>query len=234
MLSPASQSPLPTSPAAMPAAPFTPPPRATSLIAPSNSVAASNGTTNQPDTTPPWHNLPRHDARAAALECAADFRRQTPRHIAELLLVRADLLAPDDAAILDACFNRGLNVAQVARIREVPVTTLRRRLRRLIFRVVSPYFEFVLRTSDHWPLTRRRVARAVVLEGRSLREAADALDLPIHAVRLHANAVRAAFDASRLIPQPPHHAAASSPLPKSHTNSSPSSPIQPRPSPRII
>lgn len=202
MLSPANQLPLPITlgpaPAAPPVTPATPPPRATSLL---SSTTPSAATPHQPDNAPPcWQTLPRHDARAAALECAADFRRATPQLVAELLLRRADLLAPDDAAILDACFNRGLNVAQVARLRDVPVTTMRRRLRRLIFRVVSPFFDFVLRTSDHWPLTRRRVARAVVLEGRSLREAADALDLPVHAVRHHADAVRAAFDASRLIP----------------------------------
>lgn len=46
-----------------------------------------------------------------------------------------------------------------------------------------------------WPPKRRAVAQEVFINGRSSREAADALGLSIHAVRREMNAINALFEA---------------------------------------
>jgi ABC-type lipoprotein export system ATPase subunit len=73
----------------------------------------------------------------------------------------------------------------------------RRRLRRLIERALSPRFAFVVAHRASLGATRRRVAMACIVQGRSLREASGMLGLSLHAVRRHIDAVEALFAAAR-------------------------------------
>jgi DNA-directed RNA polymerase specialized sigma24 family protein len=72
---------------------------------------------------------------------------------------------------------------------------LRRRVRQLAARLLEPKFVFVMREMRDWPTSRRAVAEAVVLHGLSLREAAAALSMSLHAVRREHAAVHALFTA---------------------------------------
>ncbi|USN99697.1 MAG: hypothetical protein H6810_03290 [Phycisphaeraceae bacterium] len=74
--------------------------------------------------------------------------------------------------------------------------TERRRLRRLVTRVLSPRFAFVIASRRAWAPTRRRVAMACVVQGLSMREAGAALGLSLHSVRRQMDAVEALYLAS--------------------------------------
>jgi DNA-directed RNA polymerase specialized sigma24 family protein len=85
---------------------------------------------------------------------------------------------------------------------------MRRRIRRLTQRLLSPKFEFVMRYLDPadqaersrlglpcWPPRRRQVALHAVVLGRSLRGTAAALGVTMHAVRREMQAINALFEA---------------------------------------
>lgn len=144
---------------------------------------------------------PRAGARAGGGRVATclDLRRREARAaLIAQLAARADLLPPEDRALLKAVYERGMPVARLAELRGGPAEagTLRRRLRRLVERVLSPEFEFVARHRAGWSAARRRIATAMVLHGLSQRQAAAALGLSPHVVRRHRDAVRALFDAA--------------------------------------
>src|SRR5262249_50860774 len=79
---------------------------------------------------------------------------------------------------------------------------LARCLKGAVRRTLSPIFPFVAACIDRaravgdsgaWTLERRAVAEAIVLHGRSERDAATTLDIPPHRVRAHRRAVEAMF-----------------------------------------
>lgn len=123
-----------------------------------------------------------------------DLRRRDTREWAEVIATRAEHLLPDDRALVRAVFEDGLDAKRVARLQGANSRTVRRRVRALAQRVLSPEFEFVLRRRDGWPRTRRLVATACVLHGRTLREAAAHLRMTLHAVRRQMDLVRALYD----------------------------------------
>lgn len=95
-------------------------------------------------------------------------------------------------------------MSDIAALRGVSPSVLRRRVRRLVKRMASDEFLFVSRHvaprhggSCPWSSTRRRVAEACVLRGLSLRQAASLLNLSLHTVRTHRGAVAALFDSVR-------------------------------------
>lgn len=132
-----------------------------------------------------------------------DLRRRSRRAYAETLVQRAAWLPATDRELVEAVFDEGLSVAAyVRRMRErgadihpgrsaLTARAARRRLRGLIARVLSPRFVFVVERRTAWAASRRRVAMACVVRGLSLREAAAALGMSLHAVRRHMDAVDA-------------------------------------------
>lgn len=131
-----------------------------------------------------------------------DLRRGVRRDLAEVLMSRATLLSELDRYLVQGVFRDGRPLTELAALwegdgpgpRPTP-KALRRRLRRLVERVLSPRFEFVAAHRHRWPPTRRRVATACVLHGLSCREAADKLRLSIHLVRRHMDAVETVYGA---------------------------------------
>lgn len=118
------------------------------------------------------------------------------REAAEELVRRADLLSPEDRALIHAIYEDGRSGEEVARLIGVSPRALRRRLARLVERVRSARFLFVGSRLYGWPMTRRRVAAAVVLRGMSVRRAAAELGVSTYAVRVHLQAIDAMLEAA--------------------------------------
>lgn len=132
--------------------------------------------------------------RAESLEFATDLRRSPSREALEVIVHRSGCLLPEDQALMDACFSRGMRVIELARLQGVDPRIVQRRIKRLSARVISPEFSFVLNQESAWPPTRRRIARAVVLEGRTMRGASKALAISLHTVREHVKFIYALFN----------------------------------------
>jgi DNA-directed RNA polymerase specialized sigma24 family protein len=121
---------------------------------------------------------------------ASDLRRSRGREVSDIIASRSEWLLPDDRALLLAIYRDDMQASEIARLRGDPVRVIRRRIRVLIQRVLDPTYVFVLRHRQEWPTTRRRVATARFLQGRSLRSCAAHLRISLHTVRRHVDAVR--------------------------------------------
>jgi len=117
--------------------------------------------------------------------------------VTDRLLMRGEWLDPPDRAIIEAIYREGITTAELARRLGADVRVLRRRRRRLVARMLCPLFAFVALNRDAWGPTRRRVATACVLQGRSLRQATRSLGLSLHTVRRHLAAVEAMCEGQR-------------------------------------
>ncbi len=153
----------------------------------------------RPDRVPA-RTRPRRRSAAFSAD-SPDLRRRARREYAEMLVDHAAWLTPEDRELVTSVFGEGLSVAAYARRRRekespIPVRTARRRLRKIVARLLSPRFVFVIENRKAWPATRRRAAMACVVQGLSLREAAAKIGVSLHAVRRHMDAVEALYLAS--------------------------------------
>lgn len=139
-------------------------------------------------TTGGWQ-LDRIDPRSVA-----DLRRRHARELTEAVLSGSKYLDEQDRALLEAVYERGIPASHLARLRDEPARTVRRRVRKLAERIASPAFNFVLLHKDAWTPTRRRVAERCVLGGVSMRAAAEQLGTSLHNVRKEMNAINALID----------------------------------------
>lgn len=149
--------------------------------------------------TPPeaWAPVARVPSRGLG---GVDLRRALRRDLAERLVLRAEHLPPDERALVEAVFRDGRSVSEIARLAGVAdehatVRSLRRRLHRAVERALSDRFIYVASHLKGWPATRRRVAQACFLNGRSMREAARELGLTLHVVRSQSARINAMYDA---------------------------------------
>ncbi|MDX2116465.1 MAG: hypothetical protein SFZ24_12720 [Planctomycetota bacterium] len=132
-------------------------------------------------------------------------RSRSRRDAAERVVALAEFLPEDERSAVLAVYRDGVTVRDLAlaaavagprRDVESLARQLRRRVRRAAQRALSPRFAFVaafLHPEEPaerarlglpcWTPTRRRVARACVLHGLSLRRAAAELGLSFHCVR---------------------------------------------------
>ncbi|HVZ94833.1 MAG TPA: hypothetical protein VG797_10020 [Phycisphaerales bacterium] len=124
-----------------------------------------------------------------------DLRRREWRQQADRLVRLSQWLRPDERAMVDSVFGRGISAAKLAVIRGESARAMRRRIQRIVKRMASAEYRAVARWCGDWPAARQRVARACFLEGRTLREAAKVLGISVHTVRAHLSAVRAIVDA---------------------------------------
>jgi DNA-directed RNA polymerase specialized sigma24 family protein len=128
------------------------------------------------------------------MDAAWDLRRKRRREVVDRIVEGSVWLTPADRALVLAYYRDGQRATEIARLANEPVRALRRRLRRAVRRVLSPEFAFVVEAHAGWSPTRRRVARACVLEGWSQRETSERLGLSLHTVRRHHDAVRGMFE----------------------------------------
>lgn len=134
---------------------------------------------------------------------AADLRRKRQRGLVEVITLRAELLPAHERALVEAIYREGASAKDVALLRGAPPKRVRRELRRLVQRLLDPRFLFVARNRESWPRQRRKVATTCVLHGLSMRDAAARLELSLHTVRRHMQAVQTLFEAERAFSRPP-------------------------------
>ena len=128
---------------------------------------------------------------------ALDLRRKRQRDMADSILSRAEYLARPDRTLILAVYEDNRRISDLARMMDHHPRTLRRRIRRLIERMMSPKFAFVASRRDQWSATQRRVATACVLQGLSIRAASEQLKLSHYTVRKHCDIVQTLFYAYR-------------------------------------
>lgn len=128
---------------------------------------------------------------------ASDLRRRRAPGLVGEVVRRAALLPEEDRSLLLSVYRDATPAVTIAALRGVERRHVRRRVRMLVQRVLSPRFGFVMEHLDEWAPLRRAVALALVIEGRPQREAAARLGITIHAVRRHDEAIRMLEQASR-------------------------------------
>ena len=121
-----------------------------------------------------------------------DLRRRPRADIARTIVQRASALAPQDRTLVCSVYELGRPVAEIGRLLGIrgDARGLRRRLRHLTARILTPEFAFVLGNRDSWGPARRTVATEHFIHGRSLREIARESGMSFHAARLHRRAVQ--------------------------------------------
>lgn len=167
-------------PAARRAQPLARPARARSMPAAAQSAAEEHPRPPEGQPPQPAEDQPRIEV---------DLRKRIDPDVVELLLMRAGLLAPEDAALLEAYFRRGVGALELGRLAGVTPRQIRFRIRRLAQRVFDPGFCYVMRHRDLWGPTRREIAESIYIKGLSRRETARTMGLSLHVVRRHALAI---------------------------------------------
>src|SRR5438105_9287867 len=105
------------------------------------------------DSTPgTYSNLP-----GRAIEYGTLVSRSSSGHrqAAELILRRCSALPAPDCVLIKAIYDGGQTAAQVARLCGGSARVLRRRVHRLVKRLMSREFVFVLGNRARWSPTRR-------------------------------------------------------------------------------
>lgn len=110
-------------------------------------------------------------------------RRLDQRRESDRLVDLATALAPPDRTLIEAIYRDGRTVRDLARLMGLPRRTLQARVEALMRRLNDPLYQFVATKGELLPRDCRCVARRVVCEGQSQREAARATRLSLHAVR---------------------------------------------------
>jgi lambda repressor-like predicted transcriptional regulator len=123
-------------------------------------------------------------------------RVEVLRSQAQALRDRAGLLCDDERALVEALLEHGHSMRALARLMGLWPSTLRRRLDRVVTRMASPKFTFFAARMPGLSHARRRVGRACVLHGMSLRRASRELRMSHHTIRRHVDALHAMFEAA--------------------------------------
>ncbi|MGP1345105.1 MAG: hypothetical protein ACTS3F_00370 [Phycisphaerales bacterium] len=121
---------------------------------------------------------------------AADLRRREPRDQAEAILALARFVHPRDRALLTAIYEQGHCAAHLAALTHQDPRTIRRRIRHLLTRFRSPLFAFVATHLRQWPPARQRIAVLCILQGLTIRAAAERTGFTMHAVRRHLDQIK--------------------------------------------
>ena len=121
------------------------------------------------------------------------------RNDSERLVQLAEHLAPSDRALVCSIYKRGLTASELAQAIGTRPRTVRERVQRLVQRLNSPTFLYVLHRRHTWPLRRRRIAEAVFLRGECQRGVAAQMQVTVHVVRREAERIRAIAEAQLLV-----------------------------------
>jgi hypothetical protein len=100
-------------------------------------------------------------------------------HLCEL----AVHLPPDEHALILSRYADGHAVPRIAALTGCTKQTIQRRLHRLTRRLLAPEFAFIAPRLSQLDPTSARVARACIVEGHSVRQAAKCLHMSRHVVR---------------------------------------------------
>ena len=119
---------------------------------------------------------------------SVDFRHHR-RDQVEQLLERAQYLSEPDRLLIEQVYQHGISITDLARLTNNPSRSLRRRVVRLIQRMDSPMFMFVVRNQFRLPPEALRVGQLVLCQGHSLRRAAKVAGRSLHHIRRHLQTV---------------------------------------------
>ena len=114
---------------------------------------------------------------------------------AEILLNRAELLEPEDQALLRLAFDRGASLGEVAAVMGANRGTVSRRIKRLLARLQQPGFLQLYREDAQLAPLTRRVAQAYYIRGLPQRAVAQRLGLSLHQIRQQLTFFRGFCDA---------------------------------------
>jgi hypothetical protein len=136
---------------------------------------------------------------AERFDGAARARRRShlAREASERLVQLAAHLKPEDRALVEAVYDHGMTLRTAATMQGRLPVLVRRRLARLLARLTSVEFAFVVRHLDRWTEPRRSIARLVFLERRTRLQVAAALGVSPHTVRRETGAIRVLLEQAR-------------------------------------
>lgn len=119
-----------------------------------------------------------------------DLRRRDARLHAEQIAGRARFLPRAERALILAVYEQGRTISDLAALCGRSPRSLRRELRRILRRITSPEYAFVVVHRDNWSATMRRVAQSCIIDGVPVRRASQSLSLSLHTVRKHRDIIR--------------------------------------------
>lgn len=131
---------------------------------------------SMPDVTA----APRKPARTAR---SRPTLRNAARSDVDRTLRLAEHLPDHDKAIIRLIYEAGRPIREVGAVMNLAPRKVRERVRRILRRINSDLFRFVLRSRANWSDELRHVARLIVIEGRSNRAATDGTGLSLYTVR---------------------------------------------------
>lgn len=172
----------------------------------STESVGTGGEQGQPPARPGFQSSVTTNRRAKMV-----VRQRLGRLLADRILALAPCLPAPDAALLTALYRDGASFQAVAKVRGVDVRLLRRRVRKLVDRLLSPGFALVATHAASWPAERAAVARAAIIDGLSIRATARQTGIPIHIVRREMLVIEAMIEHAALAA--PGRAAAPAPRP---------------------
>ncbi len=130
-----------------------------------------------------------HNHAAVPGASPVTIKRARARAFAERAAQRAAHLPEAERLLVLAICQQGQSATHLAALMGKPPRTIRRRIRNLLRRVMTPEFALVVSTRQDWAPTMRDVGTACILNGRSLSGAARDLALSYHIVRRHRDAI---------------------------------------------
>lgn len=138
----------------------------------------------------------------------------TGRRAEAVIMKLAKWLPAHDLALIRWVYESKQSTSELARVRNEPLWVLQRHLRRLVTRILSDEFAHVAGKLESapslpaWPPGKRdlatdaklnlAIARAVFIDGISMRRAAREARLSLHLVRRHCDAFLLEFSAKRI------------------------------------
>ena len=112
------------------------------------------------------------------------------RQAGEVLTRRCHLLPEEDGLIVRSVYGKGQPIFEVARLIRTPPRDLPRRLSRLVRRILTPEFAYVIRRRHRWAGSRLLIAEAVFIHGKSIRQAAAEAGVTFYIARRHRDEIR--------------------------------------------
>ena len=125
-----------------------------------------------------------------------DLRKKRENSLCDQLVRRAHWLEPTDCQLILAMFRDGHSAVDIAQLVGESPRNVRRRIRWLVNRLNDPRVAYVVAHHDGWSKSRKAIARALFIQGRSMRETTTDLGLSFYSVRKHREAIEAMCNAS--------------------------------------
>jgi len=128
------------------------------------------------------------------IDSSMDLRRKRADSITSTILNRAHWLDEGDQLLVVAMFRDGQSASAIADALDLCPRFVRRQIKQLINRLSDPRVAYVIAHQDQWTRARRSIARALFIQGRSMRETSDELGVSLYSVRRHREVIEAMFD----------------------------------------